>query len=133
VDQHVLVTLVDGAVYRVELATGKATSIATSGSISPTIARDPGVGLGVMTRADRRVIGIDLASNTTWPLFSGMRSGTSAARITGDGQQILLVANNQHLLTWRVRLPQTPAETARWIDEITNATDEQGTTKLGWR
>jgi hypothetical protein len=43
------------------------------------------------------------------------------------------MAHGNDLLTWRLGLPRTPQETARWLDELTNATIEHGTVRLGWR
>lgn len=126
-----IVTLADGGVYRIDLATGAATSIAAAGGISPALAHGPE--LGVANRADNKLVVIDLAANATWPLVGGFRGGKTSARISSDGEIIAIVAGMRSLLTWRLRLPPTPEATARWLDELTNATLEHGTTKVGWR
>jgi hypothetical protein len=130
-DDHAIVALADRGVYRIDLATGAATSIAASGGSSPSLARAPG--LAVVRRADNRISVIDMEANAAWPLSASFFGGTSFAQITSDGALVSVIARMERLLTWRLELPQTPEATARWLDQITNATAEQGTMKLGWR
>jgi hypothetical protein len=130
-DGHAIVALVDRGVYRIDLATGAWTSIAASGGSTPALARAPG--LAVVRRTDNRISVIDMVANAAWTLSASYFSGTSIAQITSDGALITVVARMKQLLTWRLDLPQTPEATARWLDQITNATVEHGVNKLGWR
>jgi hypothetical protein len=130
-DELAIVSLADRGYYRVDLATGKATSIGLSGGMEPTMALEPG--LAVTNRADNRVTIVDLIANESWPLNTGFFGASRGVRITPDGKLVVALAGRDQLLTWRLDLPQTPEATARWLDELTNATGELGTTKVGWR
>jgi hypothetical protein len=131
-NEAAIVALADRGLYRVDLLKpGEPTSLGPSGGMSPILAGGPG--MAVALGADNKVSVVDLVVNASWPLINGVRGANLGVRITPDGDTVSVLASNEYLLTWRLGLPQGPAATARWLDELTNATSEHGTAKLSWR
>jgi len=130
-DEAAIVALADRGLYRVDLRTGEPTSLGPSGGMSPILASGPG--LGVSLGSDNKVSVVDLVVNASWPLLDRVRGVNQGVRITSDGETVSVLANTEYLLIWRLRLPHGPEATARWLDELTNATATHGTTRLGWR
>ena len=52
--------------------------------------------------------------------------------ISPDGRRIL--AQTSHaLVLWSLELPGGPADTATWLEAMTNAIDDPSSRGLGWR
>ena len=65
-----------------------------------------------------------------WRLASGQTFVD--VQIANDGRRILAKAGST-LLVWDLGLPSTAAETATWLDGMTNAVATSGVKSLGWR
>jgi hypothetical protein len=130
-DDLVMLKLADNGIYTLDLASGEVRSAAALGEVRSSLAAE--AGLAVINRSRRSVSVIDLLARTSWPLMTGHQTGAAYAVITSDGELAALTISNAELLIWKIGLPDGPWATAAWVDSLTNATAEQGPTKLGWR
>jgi hypothetical protein len=122
----------DGAGYAIDLdAPGKVTSVLPTGAKGVTIAHD--VGLAVFqTSGDNGEI-VDLVAGKRWPLMSRDKSLLLRDLTMSADGTIVMAVKEKTALVWRITLPQTAAETARWLDALTNASADLGTTTLTWQ
>jgi hypothetical protein len=85
--------------------------------------------LGAYAQSDGSLRVIDLANGSSWPVALPHTGLASTPGISDDGRFMgALIDGNFHL--WKPAFPQTPEDTARWLDELTNASAELGTATL---
>jgi hypothetical protein len=102
---------------------------------------------GLIVVANRGTIElIDPLVPHRWTLAASSGLTFNAAQISGDGRFVLarrLVTDREKkdveardvnvLLAWRLVSPNGPEETARWLDQMTNAVVDLQTTNLAWQ
>jgi len=83
----------------------------------------------------RGVVVVDLDTTASWRISRATRKGMTPF-ISGDGSVVVMRdADDQALAValWPLDLPRSAAETARWVEQMTNATFDPKTGMLGWR
>ena len=85
--------------------------------------------LGAYAQADGSLRVMDLANGFTWPAALP-HTGIATATGVGDDGQVMAALIDGGLQIWRPEIPQTPEDTVRWLDRLTNATAELGTATL---
>jgi protein kinase-like protein len=87
------------------------------------------VELGAYAQSDGAIRVVDLATGYTWPMALPHAGIATAPAISDDGAYMgALIDGN--LQIWQPEIPQTPEDTARWLDRLTNASAELGTATL---
>jgi hypothetical protein len=91
-------------------------------------------GFAVATHDDGRLEVVDLLGGAQWSL--GRLNATvvhGAVQIDARGDLVVAQMAQNELLLFPIDVPDSPAATARWLDELTNATTEHGPASLTWR
>jgi hypothetical protein len=94
---------------------------------------------GLIAINDRGAIDLlDPASQQRWRLAGAEMSKFSNVVISRSGRRVIAVSRLSHdfqssLVTWPIELPSTPAETAAWLDKMTNAVTVAGAKSLDWK
>ena len=79
------------------------------------------------------VLLVDLLTGERWPLMPPSRNRPlNAVQLSSDGRRVSGLTGST-LWIWPLSLPPTAAETAAWLDQMTNATSELGTSTLTWQ
>jgi len=128
-----LVALDDtGTAYLVDLEhQGAVTDIDnTLGRTKAAMAAETGT-IVIETRGELWVID-PLIDHKRWTLANPPGLPLTTPQISNDGRRIL-AQSAQNLLVWTLDLPQSPEETAAWLDRMSNATTGTGSKSLGWR
>ncbi|HEY0986214.1 MAG TPA: hypothetical protein VGD80_04145, partial [Kofleriaceae bacterium] len=66
-----------------------------------------------------------------WTLAPAAAPPFQSPAISTDGRRIL-AATKRGVLVWSLELPATAADTARWLEAMTNAVDDKSPGGLGW-
>jgi hypothetical protein len=75
---------------------------------------------------------VDPLGHQQWTLAPANGVTFAFPAISPDGRRIL--AQTSHaLVLWSLELPTGPAETATWLEAMTNAVDDLNSRNLGWR
>jgi len=77
---------------------------------------------------------LDVVANAAWKIARATPAG-STPDITGDGSVVVMrdaTLDGTAIALWPLDLPTTPEATAKWIDDMTNATFDPRTGMLGW-
>jgi len=88
--------------------------------------------LGVYPTSDGTLMMVDAFNGTTWPMpnASGDRlSGIATPQMSDDGHRLGAIISGD-LYLWNTAIPLDREATARWLDQLTNATAELGTATL---
>jgi len=132
-----------GLGYTIELATKQVSKPFDLGVLAATQA--PGTGL--LVYANRGAIEVfDPVVNYRWTLASSPGLTYTLPRISNDGQRVIARRNvtdrekrdvekrqQNALLAWQLVVPATPEDTARWLDQLTNAIVDDTGASLTWR
>jgi hypothetical protein len=91
-------------------------------------------GFAVATHDDGHLDVVDLLGGVQWSLGRLNNAAVHAsAQISPRGDLVVSQLGQSELLLFPLDVPDSPAETARWLDELTNATTEHGPASLTWR
>ncbi|MEO8548437.1 MAG: hypothetical protein ABI678_00615 [Kofleriaceae bacterium] len=72
---------------------------------------------------------VDIADGSTWPVAPPHPGTAASPGLSDDGHYLAaLIDSTFHL--WKNDLPMSREATARWLDQLTNATAELGTATL---
>src|SRR5262249_26024165 len=131
-DYAVAVT-VDHAVYLVSLTERDHVHATVKSGVGFTsVAGDRA--FAVATHDDGGVEVIDFLGGTQWSLGKLTTNAViGAARFAPPGDVIATQRGQDSLALFQIDVPNTAADTARWLDELTNATTEHGPASLTWR
>jgi len=88
---------------------------------------------GLLVVLDRGAVDIiDPLAHQQWTLAPASTVPYASPAISPDGRRVL--AQTPHaVLLWSIELPANPADTAAWLDAMTNAVDDLTPRGLGWR
>ncbi|HEU4731069.1 MAG TPA: serine/threonine-protein kinase [Kofleriaceae bacterium] len=78
---------------------------------------------------------VDPLTRQTWTLAAAEGTTFSHPAISTDGRRVVAQTLNS-LLMWSLDLPGTAADTAKWLDAMTNAVEDRGSgtpDRLAWR
>jgi len=129
----IVVITTDHAVYLVSLAQPNQVHATVSAGVEFTsIAGERG--FAAATHDDGRVEVVDLLGGAQWSLGKlTANSVVGVAQISTRGDLIAAQLGQDALVLFRLDVPDSAADTARWLDELTNATTEHGPASLTWR
>jgi hypothetical protein len=131
-DEHILVVTDDGSKYLAGVSTRRFVRMPAFGatytwaSLAATlIVADDGTG---------GIIVLDTVANASFKIARATPSNATPD-ITSDGSTVIMrdaALDSTAIAFWRLELPWTAEETARWVDSLTNATFDARTGTLGW-
>jgi hypothetical protein len=88
---------------------------------------------GMLVMLDHGAIDVvDPLARQTWTLAAAAGVMYSHPQISTDGRRVL-ARTTKSLLVWSLDLPTGAADTAAWLDAMTNAVEDRGPVGLGWR
>ena len=76
---------------------------------------------------------VDLVDGSHWQAIIGGYQELKRPMLSDDGTLLFGMIDYERLLVWDVAVPRDAESTARWLDELTNATAEHGPAALGWK
>ncbi|HEX7836163.1 MAG TPA: hypothetical protein VF469_01805, partial [Kofleriaceae bacterium] len=128
---HIAVLAVDTTLYTIARSPGGQVTEALSSVEATAAAMSPDTGLLVAVEHGMLDI-LDPRVHQRWTLAAPEAITFETPAISADGRRV--VANTpQSLLAWTIELPDSAEATARWLDAMTNAVDDQSPGGLGWR
>ena len=77
---------------------------------------------------------LDVEANAAWKIARATPSSMTPD-ISGDGKVVVMrdaTLDSTAVAIWSLDLPSTPEATAKWIDDLTNATFDPRTGMIGW-
>ena len=131
-EDHLLALADDGTGYVVRMRTADFVRVPAIGQTFTWAADDP-----TLVVTDDRTGGVtvlDTAVNAAWKIARAAPSG-STPDVSSDGSVVVMRDAAQDataLAVWRLDLPTSPAATAVWLADMTNATFDPRTGMLGW-
>ena len=133
---------------RVEETESVGTSARVAGTPRPqepaylSMAQDTGA---LVVSASGGISVVDAPGHHTWPLavqpsppslYVPSTATYNQPRISADGTRViarLVETRTVELVTWSIPMPQGGAETAKWVESLTNAATDPQRSKLTWR
>jgi len=85
--------------------------------------------LGITDSESGELAIVDVVSGTTWPAAMPAHGTAVAPQVSSSGRLAGSIIGPK-LYIWDLDVPATAADTARWLDTLTNATAELGTSTL---
>lgn len=142
-DDRAIVFTEGGLGYAVELSTKEVSKPFDLGVMQAT--QSPGTGL--LVYPNRGAIEVfDPVVNYRWTLASSPGVTYTVPQISNDGHRVIARRNvtdrekrdvekrqQNALLAWQLVIPATPEDTARWLDQLTNAIVDDTGASLTWR
>ena len=92
----------------------------------------PFAGVALFVKASGGMDIVDLVTGDRWPVTPGWAPMYLDAKITPDAKLVSALEGGK-LTFWQLELPATPADTAAWLDRLTNARADEGTSTLAWQ
>ncbi len=118
----------DGAGYTIELASGTVASRLASGTRLNSVISSRQLAIALERRDT--MLAIDASTGIRWPLAQTSTT-VGAPDVSVDGQRAFAYIGDTRL-EWRLDVPLTQDDTARWIETLTNARAPTGPTVLTW-
>ncbi|MBA3500058.1 MAG: hypothetical protein H0T65_06790, partial [Deltaproteobacteria bacterium] len=133
-DERVLVVADDGTGYVVRTRTQDFVRLPTLGPGYAWGNEDPTLIITDDRSGGVTVLDVFAHAHVSWKIARAAPPG-STPDITSDGSVVVMrdaTLDSTAIALWRLDLPTTPEATARWIDDLTNATFDPRTGMLGW-
>jgi hypothetical protein len=110
-------------------------AIASLDGAAAAMSPDTGL-LTVLDHGTLRVV--DPLARQQWTLAPAINVAFAAPTISSDGRRVLAMTTRsptatRSLLVWSLDLPSTPDDTARWLETLTNAAEDNTPGTLVWR
>ncbi|HEY0249871.1 MAG TPA: hypothetical protein VGC41_00005, partial [Kofleriaceae bacterium] len=125
---HSVIATQDGGLYTVSYA-APAQIVTMPANMTGWFAY--GSELGVFAAHDNTIAMVDGTNGLTWPVPAprGVATELATPGLSDDAHHLgVIVGGVLHL--WDNPMPKDSAETARWLDQLTNASAELGTSTL---
>ncbi|HEY4055181.1 MAG TPA: hypothetical protein VGM39_01190, partial [Kofleriaceae bacterium] len=127
----------DGTLYSIDPARPGAVTDTREVLGASRAAMSPETGLIAITERGSIDL-LDPASQQRWRLAGAEMSKFTNVLISRSGRRVIAISRlsrdfQSSLVTWPIELPSTAAETAAWLDKMTNAVTVAGAKSLDWK
>ena len=127
---HLIAFANDATIYGIDRAAPHTVTEAMPSIEATTAAMSSDTGLLVVLEHGALIV-VDPLVHQRWTLAPPNRVKFDHPAISVRGDRVLALSRTG-LLVWAIELPATAADTAKWLDAMTNAVDDHSPGGLGW-